>query len=232
MKKHSLTDIEVKNWHLITNKNLGETSKFLSFMQQEKIIIGVDEVGRGCLAGPVVSSAVLFSNIDFLVDLKDSKLLSEQRREELFTPITTQNKYGVGVATLEEIETLNILNASLLSMKRSVEDLIAKEKINKKTIKIVLLDGNQIIKNAPEDWIQIPIIKGDLKVPLISASSIIAKVTRDRMMKEYSLKYPNYGFEIHKGYATELHRNQIRIQGVTDIHRKTFKGVREHLSLK
>lgn len=184
-------------------------------------IIGVDEVGRGCLAGPVYAAAVIFKS-DELIDLvTDSKLISEERREELAELICKAHHVGIGSATVEEIDELNILQASLLAMKRAIEALGVKGGH-------VLVDGNQKIPNLL-GYEQTTIIKGDLRAAPISAASIVAKVTRDRLMKELGVQYPVYGFEAHKGYSTPVHKNSIVEHGPCIVHRKTFAGVKEYL---
>lgn len=184
-------------------------------------VIGVDEVGRGCLAGPVYAAAVIFKS-DILSDqVTDSKLLSEERREELAELILKEHYVGIGYATVEEIDELNILQASLLAMKRAVLQL------GEKTGH-VLIDGNKKIPNL-DSFVQTTVVKGDLRVPVISAASIVAKVTRDRLMKQLAEQYPGYGFEAHKGYSTVLHKNSIQEQGPCEVHRKTFSGVKEYL---
>lgn len=183
-------------------------------------VIGVDEVGRGCLAGPVYASAVIFKS-DLLSDLvTDSKLLSEKRREELHDLILSAHQVGIGFATPEEIDELNILNASLLAMKRAVEKLGVSSGH-------VLVDGNKMIPDL-RGFTQTTVIKGDLRVAPISAASIVAKVTRDRLMKELGKEYPHYGFEIHKGYCTALHKEGIKAHGPCKEHRKSFAGVKEY----
>lgn len=187
-------------------------------------IIGVDEVGRGCLAGPVYAAAVSF-NSDILSDLvTDSKLLSEKRREELAKEIIQHHQVGLGFATVEEIDEINILQASLLAMKRAVEKLGA-------TSGHLLIDGNKKIPNMSAKFQQTTIVKGDLRVSLISAASIVAKVTRDQLMKDLASQYPHYGFESHKGYSTVVHKNSIAQHGPCVAHRKTFAGVKEYVTL-
>jgi ribonuclease HII len=184
-------------------------------------VIGVDEVGRGCLAGPVYAAAVCFRS-DVLQDLvTDSKLISEKRREELAEVILQAHHVGIGFATVEEIDEINILNASLLAMKRAVEKLpFASGHI--------LVDGNKKIPGL-ERYQQTTIVKGDLRVAPISAASIVAKVTRDRLMKELGVQYPQYGFEVHKGYSTPAHKQNISAVGPCLHHRKSFAGVKEHV---
>ncbi len=184
-------------------------------------LIGVDEVGRGCLAGPVYAAAVFFLNEECIHEVTDSKLLSETRREELSDKIIKSHRVSVAFADVSEIDNMNILQASLLAMKRAVEGL----KINSGHI---LVDGNQKIPGLAH-WAQTTVIKGDLRVAQISAASIVAKVHRDRVMKDLAKEYPNYGFEVHKGYATEKHRNAIASFGPIPMHRKSFAGVKEFL---
>ena len=184
-------------------------------------VIGVDEVGRGCLAGPVYAAAVIFRT-DELSDLvTDSKLISEKRREELAGRILAIHHVSIGYATVEEIDELNILQASLLAMKRAVDNL----KVSKGHI---LVDGNKKIPGM-KGYSQTPIIKGDLCVAPISAASIVAKVTRDRLMKDLGVKFPVYGFEVHKGYSTVVHKQSIAKHGPCEFHRRSFAGVKEHL---
>ena len=186
------------------------------------VVIGVDEVGRGCLAGPVYAAAVSFRS-DKLEDLvTDSKLLSEKRREELFEIILSEHSVGIGFASVEEIDEINILNASLLAMERAVKQL-------KISDAHVLIDGNKKIPGLMS-YKQTTIVKGDLRVAPISAASIVAKVTRDRLMKELGLRYPHYGFESHKGYSTPVHKKSIVDVGPCVHHRRTFAGVKEHLA--
>ena len=177
------------------------------------LVAGVDEVGRGCLAGPVIAAAVILKNP--IQGLTDSKKLSEKTREYLAEEIKHNSFYAFGIATAQEIDEINILQASLLAMNRAILALpIAPSKI--------LVDGI----HKPNININMEaIIKGDLLIKEISAASIIAKVKRDKYMREIDLKYPNYGFKRHKGYGTKLHFEMIQKHGATKIHRKTFKGV-------
>ncbi|QDK37887.1 ribonuclease HII [Bdellovibrio sp. NC01] len=184
-------------------------------------IIGVDEVGRGCLAGPVYAAAVIFKSDELADQVTDSKLISEERREELAELICKHHHVGIGHATVEEIDELNILQASLLAMKRAIEAL-------KVSTGHVLVDGNQKIPNLV-GFEQSTLIQGDLRAAPISAASIVAKVTRDRLMKELGAQYPAYGFELHKGYSTPVHKNSIVEHGPCIWHRKSFAGVKEYL---
>ena len=177
------------------------------------MIAGIDEVGRGCLAGPVVAASVILKNP--IQGIKDSKKLSPKRREQLSFEIMEKSIFGIGIATNQEIDEMNILQASLLAMRRSLENLDIKPKK-------VLVDGMHIFKTSIEIE---PIVGGDNLVPSISAASIIAKVYRDKLMTEYSKEFPNFGFQKHKGYPTILHREMLRKYGSTRIHRKTFRGV-------
>ncbi len=178
---------------------------------------GVDEVGRGPLAGAVVTAAVILDPKKPIAGLNDSKKLSEKKREYLFELICSQAlAYSIGRAEVAEIDTINILQATLVAMQRAVSGLqIAPDK--------VLVDGNR----TPNFGIPAEaIIKGDGKIAEISAASIIAKVVRDREMKQLSKVYPGYGFEKHKGYGTKIHMEALSRLGVTPIHRKSFAPVR------
>lgn len=191
-------------------------------------VFGVDEVGRGCLAGPVVAGAACldfnFEDISLLRGLTDSKLLSEKKREIFAEIVRTRFQVGLGFASPEEIDELNILQASLLAMKRAVETL--EEKIGKMAGQ-VLIDGQFKISDLKRN--QHCFIKGDLRCLPISAAAVVAKVHRDGMMSKFGERYPEYGFEKHKGYASQLHREAIKSCGVTEIHRKSFGGVKEYI---
>lgn len=183
-------------------------------------LIGVDEVGRGCLAGPVFAAAVIFKETQMIEGLTDSKLVSEKRREELAQLIRAHHHVSIASASVEEIDQMNILNASLLAMKRAVEGL-------RVVTGHVLVDGNKKIPDLK--LLQTTVIKGDLRVPVISAASIVAKVHRDEVMRQLSESFPGYGLEEHKGYSTALHKKSIQELGPTQIHRRTFSGVKEFL---
>jgi ribonuclease HII len=178
-----------------------------------EFIAGVDEVGRGPLAGPVVAAAVIFPQEISLNGINDSKKISETQREELFPKILEQAiSVGVGIVSHEEIDLLNILNASLEAMKRAVEKLIIQPQH-------LLIDGNKYRSHG------IPfttIVKGDAKCYSIAAASIVAKVTRDNLMKEYDKQFPQYNFAQHKGYPTKKHVESIHQFGLSAIHRKSF----------
>ncbi len=193
--------------------------------QDHKIVIGVDEAGRGPLAGPVVSGAVVIT--EKIEGVKDSKSLSEKQREALFNSILNRCvAFGIGLSTPEEIDKLNILNASLLSMKRAVFSLFINMKNKNMEIPenfIVLVDGNRKIKDFP--FPQKTIVRGDSKIYEISAASIIAKVVRDRMMCTFAKFYPQYDFCKNKGYPTLAHKKAVKLYGPSPIHRLTFRGV-------
>jgi len=186
------------------------------------LIAGIDEAGRGPLAGPVVSAAVVLPEIFSIDDVDDSKKLTPKKRADLFPRIQEAAlAVGVGIVGPETIDSINILQAALLSMAKAVENLAIQPDY-------LLIDGPfPIPLNVPQK----PLPKGDSLSISIAAASIIAKVTRDRMMEDYDRTYPEYGFSKHKGYPTKTHREAIRKFGCSPIHRKTFKGVKEYLTL-
>ena len=177
-------------------------------------ICGVDEAGRGPLAGPVCAAAVILPEGAVIEGLDDSKKLTEKKRERLYDIIkTTAVAYSVAYGTLEEIETVNILEATYLAMNRAIEGLSVKPDF-------ALIDGNRIPRG-----IKIPcetIVKGDSKSMSVAAASVLAKVTRDRLMLEYDKKYPEYNFKKHKGYGTKEHTELIKQYGPCEIHRLSF----------
>jgi len=185
-----------------------------------KNVIGVDEAGRGPLAGPVVAAAVILKQYsEELDEINDSKKLTEKKREKLYDIILNNFNVAVGIASVEEIDKLNILNADFLAMRRALKDLEKFHEVDKDYI--VLVDGNLKIKEY--EGKQLPVVKGDAKSLSIAAASIIAKVTRDRIMKDLGLKYPDYDFEKNKGYGTKKHVEAIKTKGVLkNIHRKVF----------
>lgn len=182
-------------------------------------VIGVDEVGRGCLAGPVYAAAVVVIQSPLLRKMTDSKKLSPAQRDKLATEIHRQFQVGIGSASVEEIEQLNILWASHLAMKRAIEALGLKSGH-------VLVDGHLPVKGL-QGFQQTTLVKGDLRCAPISAASIVAKVTRDQMMSELGLQYPAYGFAEHKGYGTPAHHRALAAAGPTPWHRRHFAGVKE-----
>lgn len=178
-----------------------------------RVICGVDEAGRGPLAGPVVAAACILPD-DFIIEgLNDSKKLSEKKREKLFD-IIIENAidFSIAMASVEEIEEINILNAAMLAMKRAIEGLQIKPDL-------ALIDGNTSRGfTVPTE----AVVGGDAKSPSIAAASILAKVTRDRMCYEFDKEFPEYGFAKHKGYGTKVHIEAIKTYGVTPIHRPSF----------
>jgi ribonuclease HII len=183
-------------------------------------IAGVDEVGRGPLAGPVVAAAVILDPARPIAGLADSKVLSEQKREELVILIRERAiAWAVGRAEIEEIDQINILQASLLAMRRAVLALSTQPEF-------ALIDGNRCpALPCPAE----AIIKGDATVAVISAASILAKVSRDQEMVELDLQYPGYGFAKHKGYPTKAHLAALSTLGITPIHRRSFGPVKKYV---
>ena len=177
------------------------------------LLCGVDEAGRGPLAGPVCAAAVILPRGFVLAGLDDSKKLTEKKREALFNPIREAAiSYGVAFASVEEIETLNILNATFLAMNRAIEQLSPAPEL-------ALIDGN---RNTGIRFPSRCVVKGDARCADIAAASVLAKVTRDRYMLEMAEKYPEYRFEQHKGYGTALHYEALREYGPSPIHRMSF----------
>ena len=193
----------------------------IEWQKYKGVVIGVDEVGRGCLAGPVYAAAVVL-NREFEDEMwTDSKKISARRREELSKQLHIDHQVSIAFATEREIEELNILQASFLAMKRAVLGL----KIPKA---LVCVDGPYVIPQL-EGFLQKAFIKGDSRLAPIAAASIAAKVERDRVMTVLAEKYQGYGLEKHKGYSTLAHKTAIAKLGPTEIHRRTFAGVAEHL---
>ena len=189
----------------------------------KKIIAGVDEVGRGSLIGPVYAAAVILNSNINKKKLKDSKKLNKTKREILAKYIKKNSTWAIGSASLKEVEKINILNASLLAMKRAIIKL-------KKKPKIVLIDGNKSPKI--KNYFIKTIIKGDQKIPEISAASIIAKVSRDKLIAGISKNFKSYKWHLNSGYGTKEHLRAIKKFGVTKFHRKTFKPIHNILSLQ
>jgi ribonuclease HII len=189
-------------------------------LKKNIITAGVDEVGRGCLAGPVVSSAIILKEGINLNLLKDSKKITFKKRMEIAKHIKLNSIYAVGVASVEEILEINILQAALLSMKRAIDKLSVKPEL-------ILIDGNF----APKGLTNFKtIINGDEKVKSISAASIIAKVYRDQLMIRLSEKFQNYAWERNFGYGTKAHLKGLKKFGITSHHRKGFKPIHKMLS--
>lgn len=189
--------------------------------QRVLLTAGVDEVGRGPLAGPVVAAAVILDPTQPVAGLADSKALSESVRERLADEIRAKAlAWAIGRAEVEEIDRINILQASLLAMRRAVEALQPQPLY-------ALVDGNRCPDlSCPAE----AIIKGDMSVAAISAASIIAKVARDREMVAMESKYPGYGFASHKGYPTKAHRAALATLGLTPIHRRSYGPVKKYLT--
>lgn len=177
------------------------------------VICGVDEAGRGPLAGDVYAAAVVLDDETLIDYLNDSKKISESRREKLYDEIIDRAKaYCIATATVEEIDRLNILEATMLAMKRAVEGLGIKPDM-------AMVDGNRLPElDCPAQCV----IKGDATSASIAAASVLAKVSRDRYMRDIAEKYPQYGFEQHKGYGTAMHCEMLRKYGPSEVHRRTF----------
>lgn len=190
--------------------------------QGYQLIVGIDEAGRGPLAGPVVAAAVILDPDQKIYGLDDSKKLSRQKREELFIEIKAKAKVGVGQANSSEIDKYNIREATFTAMKRAVKDLLPDLNNNPD---ILLVDGNAAIPNLTIE--QKTIIDGDAYVNAIAAASIIAKVTRDNIIFKYAEKYPEYSFKSNKGYGTAEHIAALEEHGSSPIHRKSFGRVPE-----
>lgn len=177
------------------------------------IIVGCDEAGRGPLAGDVYAAAVILPAGLEIEGINDSKKLTEKRREALFDEITAKaESYCIATATVAEIEELNILNAAMLAMKRAIEGL-------DRDYSLALIDGNRL---PPIEGRALAVVKGDATSQSIAAASILAKVARDRYMKELDERYPEYQFAKHKGYGTKLHYEMIKKYGASPVHRPSF----------
>ncbi|MBI3008752.1 MAG: ribonuclease HII [Candidatus Omnitrophica bacterium] len=194
------------NQHLLQYEAQAEESGF-------KVIAGIDEAGRGPLAGPVVASAVILERTDFVERIDDSKKLSPGQRLRAYHEILNKAVIGIGIISSEIIDEINIYKATLRAMEEAVISL-------KVSPDYILIDGNMKPKVACHS---LSIIKGDSKSLSIASASIIAKVTRDNIMMEYDKSYPEYGFARHKGYPTEEHVKRIRKYGLSPIHRRSFK---------
>lgn len=205
-------------------------------------IIGTDEVGRGPLCGPVLACAAMLKDSNFEIPvekqkqfdlIRDSKKVSERQREEIFDFIVEHFYLGIGLCDHETIDRINILEASFLSMKKAILELkrnISQQILSGKEPRyIILVDGNKQIPNLSME--QYAVIGGDRLVKSISAASIVAKVTRDRMMEKMHEKYPQYGLDKHKGYGTKLHMEALFEHGPCEIHRKSFAPVKKALKM-
>ncbi len=191
------------------------------------VTLGIDEAGRGPLAGPVTAAAVVLRPEERFDGLTDSKKLGERKREELFELIKLRSlAYAVVSFGPEQIDTHNIREATRLAMAQAAEQALSKIP---QAHGYLLIDGNMTVPSRlPQEFV----IKGDQKIAAISAASVLAKVSRDRLMCEFDREFPQYGFSKHKGYPTKSHRESIRNFGPCEIHRKTFAGVREFVSAK
>lgn len=199
--------------------------------QRGFFVVGVDEVGRGPLCGPVVSAAVCYKDPTYTIPserekefalIRDSKKLSEKQREKIYDLITEYFYVGIGLANAETIDRVNILQATFLSMKGAVSDLL-RHMPQARGKEYLLIDGNQLLPSFSGS--QEAVVAGDSTIKSIAAASIIAKVTRDRLIVEYDQQYPEYGLAHHKGYGTAEHMVALRKYGPTPIHRMSFKPV-------
>ncbi|WP_288109030.1 ribonuclease HII [Limnobacter sp.] len=190
-------------------------------------IVGVDEAGRGPLFGPVVAGACLLAEPNPIDGLACSKTLSEKARVRLFDSIRMHSKaWAVGISSVEEIDELNILQASLLAMRRAVDQVVDKAGLNPEQC-LVLVDGNKL---PAWSYLSKSIVKGDALVPSISAGSIVAKVSRDEWCREQALVWPQYELDVHMGYPTPRHLELLRRHGASPLHRRSFRPVREVLN--
>lgn len=189
-------------------------------------VCGIDEVGRGALAGCVVAACVYIPqdlyDLPLWSEVNDSKKLSKPKRNALYSEIKANSTYGIGSATAEEIDEINILQATFLAMKRAFVAMNSKENMH------ALIDGHMIPANFPAP--ATAVIKGDSKSISIAAASILAKVTRDAMMVDASKEHPHYGWEKNSGYPTKMHLNALENKGISDYHRKTFAPVKKLLA--
>jgi len=206
------------------NLNLFQAQQALSEHFKDHILIGVDEAGRGPLAGPVVAAAVVGAGLRACPTLNDSKKLTEKQREQIFAELPNHCEYhSIAEASAGEIDEIGILNATFLAMRRALAPIISE--LNEKNLPYkILVDGNLHIREIDRD-LQMPIVKGDGRVACIAAASIFAKVHRDRLMVKFAEQFQGYGFEKHKGYGTKAHLDAIRKFGQCEIHRKSFKSI-------
>jgi ribonuclease HII len=195
-------------------------------LTKAKHLIGTDEVGRGCLAGPVVAAAVILPEIKpgttigkSLIELNDSKKLSFAQREKLALILQDISTWAIGEASPEEINQINILHASLLAMRRAIEKIESQVDLRDMPV-LVLIDGNKKVKDIVHE--QRPVVDGDAKSASIAAASIIAKVHRDRFMMQLSKSFPSYNWHQNKGYGSKVHRDALKSEGMTEWHRRVF----------
>ncbi len=200
----------IEKWHI--NNKYEANLRNIGY----KLIAGIDEAGRGPLAGPVVAAAVILDPNKPIYGLDDSKKLSAKKRNILFTEINKKATVGIGKANNQEIDKINIRNATFLAMKRALDDI-------NREIDYVLVDGNAAIPDLKIE--QRTVVDGDSKINAISAASIIAKVTRDKIIFDYAEQYPEYNFKSNKGYGTAEHIEALEKYGSSPIHRKSFKRV-------
>ncbi|MBS4217768.1 ribonuclease HII [Bacillus sp. FJAT-49711] len=214
----------LEKWHHTKKKEQADLENYRQMKAFERegrkqgfnFIAGIDEVGRGPLAGPVVSAAVILKEDSYIRGLNDSKKLTEKKREELYTQIMNAAiAVGIGIISAKEIDKINIYEATKKSMLAAIQNLSTQPDY-------LLIDAMKINSIYPET----SIVKGDAKSVSIAAASVIAKVTRDRIMKEYHNKYPQYGFHLHMGYGTKLHLEGLNEHGPCSIHRKTFAPIK------
>lgn len=211
-------------------------------IEVDKVMVGIDEAGRGPLCGPVVAAAIVFRESEEILSklpewkfVRDSKKLSEKQREKIFDFVTEHAFVGVGIMHAETIDRVNILEATFLAMKSAIASLRqqltknlptgqagSEQKVKDENLRI-FVDGNQLIPNISVE--QHAVVNGDAIMKVIAAASIIAKVTRDRMMLAYDKEYPQYGFAQHKGYGTKVHMDALRKFGPCPIHRMSFRPV-------
>ncbi len=184
-----------------------------AFSRGVKLVCGVDEAGRGPLAGPVCAAAVILPQGLVIDGLDDSKKLTDKKRRELFDVITKEAiAYGIALVDEKTIDEINILQATFLAMRQAIAKLDP-------VPELALIDGNRVPNSGIEEC---AIVKGDSLSASIAAASILAKVTRDRLMEDYATQYPQYGFEVHKGYGTKRHYEALREYGASEIHRMSF----------
>lgn len=189
-------------------------------VKDDMVLCGMDEAGRGPWAGPVVACALMFKRKFLIKGLRNSKDLTREKREEIYKKLTEKAWFGVGMAEHTEVDTLGLSKATNLAFSRAIEQLVSQKNVNKPDL--LVIDGrDKFTLPLPYE----SVIKGDEKLKVIACASIIAKVERDRIMREYAQKYPQYGFERHVGYGTKRHQQALKEHGVCDIHRKSFAPV-------